>query len=277
MDKILCVEDERFLREDIAEELEDAGYEVLQAGDGGEALDMIIKERPDLVLSDITMPNVTGTELIVQLRNDYPQFAEMPVIFLSALADRDDVLDGVKLGADDYLTKPIDYELLTTKIEAALRLSKRMVKMKQSDHVKLYNTLTRHNGLEDFEFRWPKMPPRKVVLVGRSDSSMWPVQRLLESVGHDVTVFTSGRAYLNKIEERKLQPDLTFLWFHTDDMQAIMIPRMSVDKSINHVLIVPEDLYKPGMSIDRDGFVDAIGLPISDEKFIEKTKSLVAA
>ena len=274
MDTILCVEDERFLREDIAEELSEAGYQVLQAADGGEALEKIAQSKPDLVLSDITMPNMSGTEMITRLRSDYPQFDEMPVIFLSALADRNEVLDGVKLGADDYLTKPIDYEMLVTKIDAALRQSKRMLHKKQKEHIKLYKTLTRAGGVDDYEFRWPKMRPRKIVLVGRSDKGLWRVQRLFEELGHDVKVFTSGRSYLKKIEDDKLDADLSFVWFHTDDMQAIMIPPMSADKSIKHILMVPEELYKPGMNITKSGFHDAIGMPISDQDLVEKIGGL---
>ena len=274
MQKILCVEDERFLREDIAEELSEAGFQVIEAADGAEALGKIVDDKPDLVLSDISMPNMSGTEMMVRLRADYPQFAEMPVIFLSALADRNDVLDGVKLGADDYLTKPIDYEMLVTKVEAALRCSKRMQQMKQKEHIKLYKTLTRQSGADDLEFRWPTMETRKIVLVGRSDKGLWHVQRLFEELGHDVNVFTSGRSYLNKIEDGKLKPDLTFVWFQTDDIQAIMIPPMAADKSIKHILVVPEELYRPGMNIDRDGFIDAFGLPIEDQQLVEKMKSL---
>ncbi len=82
---ILCVEDEAGLREDIAEELEDAGYHIKQAGDGNEGLEMIQKYKPDLVLCDITMPRRNGYQLMKEIREKYPQFAEMPFIFLSAL------------------------------------------------------------------------------------------------------------------------------------------------------------------------------------------------
>jgi CheY-like chemotaxis protein len=272
MTKILCIEDERFLREDIAEEMVDAGYQVLQACDGREGLDMIVEHKPDLVVSDISMPNMSGSELVVRLRSDFPQFADMPVIFLSALADRNDVLDGVRMGADDYLTKPIDYEMLIAKVEASLRHSDRMVKKKEQEQVTLYRELSHNNELEDFEFRWPEMQPRRIVLVGRSDKGLWHTQRLLEELGHDVQVFTSGRAYLDKIESNKLKADLALLWFHSDDMQAIMIPRMAADKSIPSILIVPEDLYKPGMAIERGGFLDALGLPMEDEQLVDKIK-----
>jgi len=107
MATILCIEDVCELRCDIVEELEEAGYNVLQAGDGEEGLRMILEHKPDLVLCDITMPRMDGLQLLKEIRNNYPLLAEMPIILLSALADRERVLDGLQQGADAYLTKQI--------------------------------------------------------------------------------------------------------------------------------------------------------------------------
>ncbi len=126
MTTLLCVEDEASLREDIAEELEDAGYDVKQASDGIEGLEMIQKYKPDLVLCDITMPRRNGCQLLKEIREKYPQVAEMPFIFLSALAEKELVQTGLKNGADAYLTKPIDFEILMTTVEASLRQMERM-------------------------------------------------------------------------------------------------------------------------------------------------------
>ncbi len=128
MTTILCIEDEAALREDIAEELEDAGYEVYQAGDGQEGLELILKHEPDLVLCDITMPRKNGFELLIELREAYTKFAEMPFIFLTALSDRENVLAGLKTGADAYLTKPIDFEMMLTTVQASLRQMERIQK-----------------------------------------------------------------------------------------------------------------------------------------------------
>lgn len=118
---ILCVEDEVLLREDIVEELEDEGYSVLQATDGHEALKVILEHKPDLVVCDITMPRKNGYELLKEVRGNYEIFAEMPFIFLSALADKEHVIAGLRLGADNYLTKPVDFDLLRAKVRASLR------------------------------------------------------------------------------------------------------------------------------------------------------------
>jgi len=116
---ILCVEDEDDLRTDLAEELEAANYRVLQASNGSEALRLLETERPDLVLCDITMPGLGGYDVLKAIREQGDK-ADVPFIFLTALAERNDVLVGKQAGADDYLVKPIDYEILLATIAARL-------------------------------------------------------------------------------------------------------------------------------------------------------------
>jgi len=118
--KILCIEDDRETAALIAEELVDRGYAVTLAYDGREGLAAILKTMPDLVLSDISMPAMSGFELLEQLVRLAPRFAKMPFVFLTALTDRDNELKGRQLGADDYVTKPIDFDVLATIIAARL-------------------------------------------------------------------------------------------------------------------------------------------------------------
>ena len=118
--KILCIEDDRETAALIAEELIDRGYEVTVAQDGREGLAAILKTMPDLVLSDISMPVMSGFELLERLIALAPRFSKMPFIFLTALIDRENELKGRQLGADDYVTKPIDFDVLATIINARL-------------------------------------------------------------------------------------------------------------------------------------------------------------
>src|SRR6202044_3355322 len=118
--KILCIEDDRETAALIAEELIDRGYAVSVAHDGSEGLAAILKIMPDLVLSDISMPALSGFELLERLIALAPRFSRMPFVFLTALTDRDNELKGRQLGADDYVTKPIDFEVLETIITARL-------------------------------------------------------------------------------------------------------------------------------------------------------------
>jgi DNA-binding response OmpR family regulator len=118
--KILCIEDDRETAALIAEELLDRGYEVTLAHDGREGLAAILRTMPDLVLSDISMPAMSGFELLENLIALAPRFSKMPFIFLTALTDRDNELKGRQLGADDYVTKPIDFDMLAAIITARL-------------------------------------------------------------------------------------------------------------------------------------------------------------
>lgn len=116
---ILCIEDEEDLRIDLAEELAAADYKVLQAANGSEALALLENNRPDLVLCDITMPGLGGYDVLKAMR-EQGDLADIPFIFLTALAERNDVLIGKQAGADDYLVKPIDYEILLATISVRL-------------------------------------------------------------------------------------------------------------------------------------------------------------
>jgi DNA-binding NarL/FixJ family response regulator len=118
--RILCIEDDAETAALIAEDLEERGYAVTVALSGTAGFDAILKIRPDLVLCDVNMPGMTGFELLERLSLKAPQAEPVPFVFLTALADRGNELRGRRLGADDYVTKPIDFEILATIIEARL-------------------------------------------------------------------------------------------------------------------------------------------------------------
>ncbi len=118
--KILCIEDDHETAALIAEELVERGYEVNLAADGRKGFAAILKDPPDLVLSDISMPVMSGFEVLERLTALAPRFRNMPFVFLTALSDRDNELRGRRLGADDYVTKPIDFDVLATIIAARL-------------------------------------------------------------------------------------------------------------------------------------------------------------
>lgn len=149
MPLILCVEDEAEIREDIADELKDAGHEVIEAANGAEGLQKIVSERPDLVVSDITMPEMDGLAFLKVLREEHPDFVDLPFIFLSALADRGDRMRGIELGVDDYLTKPIDFDVLLATVQARLTRMEGLRKQKEAEFVRLYQSLTVQKSEEE--------------------------------------------------------------------------------------------------------------------------------
>ncbi|MUO80762.1 response regulator [Agrobacterium vitis] len=113
---ILCIEDEEAIRTLVVEELEDAGFKTLQASNGREGLEVILTKWPDIVICDITMPEMDGHQVMAEIQINHPEFSNVPFIFLTALADRDNMIAGLQSGAADYLTKPIDFDILLAKI-----------------------------------------------------------------------------------------------------------------------------------------------------------------
>jgi DNA-binding response OmpR family regulator len=117
---ILCVDDDRETAGLLAEELTDRGYRVSLAFDGEQGFQSILARQPDLVLADVTMPELSGFDLLERLMSVAPRFNDMPFVYLTALADRTNELKGRRLGADDYVTKPIDFDILSEIISARL-------------------------------------------------------------------------------------------------------------------------------------------------------------
>lgn len=118
---LLVVDDEPMNREMLSRRLERKGYVVMNAADGPRALEKIEAAHPDLVLLDIMMPGMSGVEVLEELRRRYgPE--ELPVIMASAKSEADDIVGCLARGANDYVTKPLDFPIVLARIEAALRL-----------------------------------------------------------------------------------------------------------------------------------------------------------
>lgn len=123
---ILCVEDEPGLLRDIVEELREAGYEAIGASNGQQALKQLRDHKVQLVLCDISMPGVDGFGVMKRGRELGLVQADTPFVFLSAANNPRDIAMGKRLGADDYLVKPVDYDVLLATIDARLRQVRRM-------------------------------------------------------------------------------------------------------------------------------------------------------
>ena len=131
--KILCAEDEVDIRENIVEILQDEGFDVIAASDGAEALEILEKSQDiDLVVSDIMMPNLSGLELLSKFRKSESKCRNVPFILLTALSTKDDLIKGSKMGANDYIVKPIDFDILIAKINE--KISNANIVQNQFDH-----------------------------------------------------------------------------------------------------------------------------------------------
>ena len=123
MNHVLVVEDDKEIREGVEIYLKSQGYEVFQAADGVEGLEVIEKEDIHLAIVDIMMPRMDGISMVVKLRENY----DFPVIFLSAKSEEVDKIMGLNMGADDYVTKPFTPMELLARVNSQLRRYRRFM------------------------------------------------------------------------------------------------------------------------------------------------------
>ena len=114
---ILIVDDENMMREAVASYLEKQGYHVLQAETGTQALSLLEKETVSFVILDLMLPDISGEEICSRIRRQ----SRIPIIMLTAKTMEDDMLNGLNLGADDYITKPFSLKNLYARIQAVWR------------------------------------------------------------------------------------------------------------------------------------------------------------
>jgi DNA-binding NarL/FixJ family response regulator len=118
--KILCIEDDPETSALLAEELAYREFDVITAHDGQEGFVSILKNMPDLILCGVNLPLMSGFEVLERLNALTPRLGRIPFVFLTARTDRRSELRGRRLGADDYVTKPIDFDILETIIKARI-------------------------------------------------------------------------------------------------------------------------------------------------------------
>lgn len=133
MDKILIVDDENDIAELISDILEDEGYETCIANDGKSAMEYVKNDDFDLILLDVMMPDISGTEVCASIRNT----TTCPIIFVTAKTNLTSKLVGFEVGADDYITKPFINEELIARVKAHLRREERGSKQKKSNVIKI--------------------------------------------------------------------------------------------------------------------------------------------
>lgn len=129
MEKILIADDEQLMRQLVIDFLKPEGYEILEASDGKEALDIYDKEHPDLILLDVMMPGYDGWTVCREIRRE----STVPIIMLTAKGEEIDQLFAYDLGADEYITKPFSPKILVAKIKALLRRSQNEQETHEAD------------------------------------------------------------------------------------------------------------------------------------------------
>ena len=124
--RILVVDDEEHITELVAMGLGYQGFDEERASTGRQALDAVVRQAPDLIVLDVMLPDLDGFEVARRLRRDEGSATRVPIIFLTARDSTQDKIEGLRLGSDDYVTKPFSIEELIERVKAVLRRSSGM-------------------------------------------------------------------------------------------------------------------------------------------------------
>lgn len=277
MAKIVCIEDEPEIREDIAEALEMQGHTIFEAENGEQGLETILRERPDLIISDITMPVLDGLGLLEKIRSQHPECADIPFIFLSALADRRDQIAGREHGADEYLIKPVDFELMHVVVKAKLRQVQRMQENKDRQLLKMYGALTGMPILEDRLAAYNPLDGKRlnVISLSNDEVNLTEIHQAIRSRGHTLFCLKSGRRFLETVD--RLAPDLLLITFYTEDIQAPMLVKMLQERGgsdFHKILLLPPSVPDfPAMG-KLPSFDAHLRAPVDIEEVIKQIESL---
>jgi len=148
--KVLIIEDNNDIRENVVEILELANYQVFEANNGKTGVELAIQHLPDVILCDIMMPELDGYG-VLYLLNKNTETAAIPFIFLTAKAERLDLRKGMEMGADDYLTKPFDDMELLHAIETRLKKKEQQQNFYSSSLDRLNTLVSKNSGLAELK------------------------------------------------------------------------------------------------------------------------------
>lgn len=183
MKKILIVDDDPILRQVLQNSLEQKGYQVVSVGSGKSALVQFNQDVPDIIVSDISMPEMDGFEFCRQLRSQ-PSGKLIPFIFLSAKNELDDRIQGHSTGADSYLTKPFEMKELLANIEALIERSRQVhaeivhliEQLANSQSANVLTNINHNHGLKPNNETSPstsKSPPEPLPLTPAEERVFW--------------------------------------------------------------------------------------------------------
>lgn len=242
--KVLIIEDNNDIRENVAEILALANYEVFEANNGKSGVELAMKHRPDIILCDIMMPELDGYGVLYLLHKS-PETAAIPFIFLTAKAERLDLRKGMEMGADDYLTKPFDDMELMSAIETRLKKQAQQQNFYSHSLDRLTTLISKRSGLSEL---------KKIILERKSRSFKKNQVIYYEGdKGNGLYLVMSGRIKTVKLAEdgRELMTGMyaadnyfgiqatlaNEVYSDTatalEDSQLILIPREQLDPLLN--------------------------------------------
>ncbi len=198
MAKVLIIEDEDHIRDEVLDWLNFGDYEGIGATNGKDGVQMALDKLPDLIISDINMPEMDGYRVLVELRT-HPSTALIPFIFLTARTERSDIRQGMAMGAEDYITKPFTYEELMGAVKSQLAKTEMHTKQTDKQLDELRYTLTRS---------WPEeLITPLVAILGFSEIITIDADKMTidEMKGVGKAIFKNGQRLHRAIEKYQIR------------------------------------------------------------------------
>lgn len=205
--KIVIADDEADILDLLEYNLVKEGFEVFRAADGEEALRLIQKNKPDIILLDIMMPNMNGIEVCRTIRT-YPSFQDVAILFLTARTEEYSEIAGFEVGADDYITKPIKPRVLISRLKAVLRRNKLLIEEKDDNQVlKVGNLEIRKEEYvvvkDNHEIQLQRKEFQLLCLLVSKPGKIFRREELLDKIWQDVYVVDRTiDVHIRKIREK---------------------------------------------------------------------------
>jgi CRP-like cAMP-binding protein/CheY-like chemotaxis protein len=234
--KILLIEDNKDVRDNTAEILRMAQYDVSTARDGKEGMNMVQEEKPDLIICDIMMPVLDGYG-VLHLLSKNEETSRIPFIFLTAKAERSDFRKGMEMGADDYLTKPFDDVELLSAIESRLKKNELLKKEYERSFEGVNEFISHARGIdvlkkisEERELRFYKKKdeiyregsyPRGVYFIGKGKVKVYQTNELGKDLITELYKEGDFFGYLPLLRDEKYSGGATAL----EDSEIYMLPK----------------------------------------------------
>ena len=212
MKKVLILEDEVSIRSFVVINLKRAGYEAIEAGTGREALERL-KENPDtgVAILDIMLPDGNGIALCSEIKHGY----EIPILFLSALGENEDIIAALRAGGDDYLPKPYDINVLIARVEARLRSSYREKRFFRFGNLK-FDTAARIGYCRERELTLTQKEFSLLLQLARGNGQIVSKEALYECVwgrplaGDSTALYTAVSRLNAKLAEENAQVTISY-------------------------------------------------------------------
>ncbi|MDO5027682.1 MAG: response regulator transcription factor [Bacillota bacterium] len=201
--KILVAEDDKAIRDSIGIYLKNAGYEVIFAEDGRQALEIFAQEKISLVIMDLMMPNLTGEEAIMELRKD----SYIPIIILSAKSEDYDKVMGLDIGADDYMTKPFNPLELIARVNSNIRRFYKYKENKDENIIEIggikLNTFDKSVAVEGEKIGLTSIEYKILELLMKNPNRVFSVDEIYERVWNEPAIETKTvTVHIRRIREK---------------------------------------------------------------------------